>query len=88
MTQYLNEAFEIAYELDEGNFSSDLSTGMRFYFSKEKMFSFDNVGMDVVSGIESVYREQLKELNIPLTKQVDAVLEYWERLKKKKGLKE
>ncbi|MBQ3889766.1 MAG: helix-turn-helix transcriptional regulator [Lachnospiraceae bacterium] len=88
MKRCLDEAFEIAYELDKGNFSSDLSTGMRFYFSKEKMYSFDNVGIDVVSGIESVYKGQLKELNIPLNEQVDAVLKYWKELMEKKGMKE
>lgn len=86
MKKYLNEAYRIAYEMDKENLPSDLSKGLKYYFIDKPLFSFDNIGVGVVKGIENGFKKELTVPNSPLNDHLAPVLEYWHELKK--GMKE
>ena len=86
MKKNLKEAYRIAYEMDKENVSEELAKGLKYYFIDKPLFSFDNIGVGVVKGIENGFRKELIVPNSPLNDHLTPVLEYWKELKK--GMKE
>lgn len=86
MKKNLEESYKIAYAMDKENITSDLSKGMKYYFIDKSLYSFDNIGVGVVKGIENCFENELATLNSPLNDHLAPVLEYWNELKK--GMKE
>ena len=75
------EAFRLASLFDSSNQTNELSSSLRFYYSKNKAYSYDSTGANAVSGIESMFEDEKTVVTARNYKYMKDVRDAWFRLK-------
>ena len=81
MESSVAEAFRLATLYDNSKSTNELSAGLRFYYSKNKAYSYDSTGANAVSGIESMFNEDKTVVTAKNYKYMKNVADAWYRIK-------
>ena len=84
MEECVREAYTLAVKLDAEGVPFELSSSLKFYFSEDKSYFYDTVGVDAVAGIENIFKRE-KEESVSIGKNYEhmkAVIDCWNECKK------
>lgn len=87
MEECVKEAYALAVKLDAEGVPFELSSSLKFYFSDDKAYFYDTVGVDAVGGIETMF-ERERDGSKAIGKNYDhmqKVIDCWNECKKNKA---
>ena len=87
MEECVKEAYALAVKLDAEGVPFELSSSLKFYFSDDKAYFYDTVGVDAVEGIETMF-ERERDGSKAIGKNYDhmqKVIDCWNECKKNKA---
>jgi hypothetical protein len=87
MEECVKEAYALAVKLDAEGVPFELSSSLKFYFSDDKAYFYDTVGVDAVGGIEAMF-ERERDGSKAIGKNYDhmqKVIDCWNECKKNKA---
>lgn len=73
MEKCVKEAYVMAVELDKAGIPLEMSSSIKFYFSEDKSYFYDTIGVGAVEGVESLFnkkKDKSIEKNYPYMRNV------------------
>ncbi len=81
MEECVRKAYKLATAFDNAFAPLELAESIKFFFTKQKIYSRDTTGVGAVQGIDSILTVRIKDTKGKSSKPVMKVRDYWEKVK-------
>ena len=85
MKKCVKEAYVLADSFDKQESVPDLTSSIKFMFSRQKVIMHDTTGTEAKAGIDNILQIKLKAKDGKTNNCVKSVIEYWQKLKENVG---